>query len=149
MFTQKAADSKTLSAKVREEIYNEIRSNQQDFLVDVEIVDHKVVDELNILEATMLGMQTSINRVVTTNSLDPMKCYALVDGNKTPAKVDVTTRAVVRGDALIYPIALSSIVAKVVRDQLMAKYDKDYPGYGFAKHKGQLFVSQSVKSLSN
>ena len=135
---QRTADSKKLNAKVREEIFLEISANPQDYLVDIEVVNHNVIDEINILEATLQGMRTSINRLVSTNSLDEHKCYALVDGNKTPTHGHVSIRAVVRGDALIYPIALASVVAKVTRDELMVQFDREYPGYGFAKHKGAL-----------
>lgn len=135
---QRAADSKKLSAKVREEIYFDISGNQQGYLVDVEVVNHNIIDEINILEATLQGMRVSINRLISTHFLDELKCYALVDGNKTPPRAHVPVRAVVRGDALIYPIALASIVAKVTRDELMVRFDTEYPGYGFAKHKGAL-----------
>ena len=84
------------------------------------------IDKINILQATMLAMKNSIDDLLNMNSnqlLDDVGlCYALIDGNKCPNKLLIKSRPVVRGDALVYPIALASIVAKVERDHLMVKH---------------------------
>ena len=122
-----AMDSKKLSERVREEIYGEIMSdsNRENYIVHTEIIDHDVIDKLNILQATLLGMQTSVNKVC--EGLEKSGCYALIDGNKLPSNVMCSSRAIVRGDALVYPIALASIVSKVTRDRIMTDMDALYP----------------------
>jgi len=138
-----ARDSKALSEKKREKIYEEIISNPTKYQYDVICIDHERIDEINILRATMEGMHTSIENLLKKldfpedkEERDKVLAYALVDGNKTPARVSIPTRAIVKGDAQVHSIALASIVAKVTRDRMMVEFDKEYPGYGFAKHKG-------------
>ena len=132
-----AADSKVLSEKRREEIYSLVQ-NDPTILYAHSVISESVIDEINILQATMMAMHESVETLLTQstemlNHLDA--CYALVDGNKSP-KFRIKNKPVVRGDALVYPIALASIVAKVERDALMRELDRLHPEYGFAKHKG-------------
>ena len=131
------ADSKVLSQATREEIFNEVVVRRKsDFIVDVEIVSHSIIDEVNILQATLSGMETSANRLC--QSFNQSKCFAVIDGNKTPSKLTMSSRPLVKADALVYSVALASIIAKVTRDRIMVQYDEIYPGYGFAKHKGDV-----------
>ena len=87
------------------------------------IIYFSEIDEINILQATMLAMKSSIDNLLTVNSNQLFNeiglCYALIDGNKCPNKLSMKSRPVVRGDAIVYPIALASIVAKVERDHMM------------------------------
>lgn len=118
-------DSKKLSAKKREKLYDEIISKAIDW--QVAIISHEVIDEINILNATKQGMLQCIE------GLKNVDC-ALIDAVKL--ETPVRTLSIVHGDALSYSIAAASIIAKVTRDRLMLDYDKHYPQYNFAKHKG-------------
>lgn len=88
------------------------------------------IDQINILQASLLAMKNSIEELLTLSSNELLNneslCYALVDGNKCPNKLSIKSKPVVRGDALVYPIALASIVAKVERDHIMVR--------AFARH---------------
>lgn len=118
-------DSKKLSAKKRDLLYDKIMETAVE--VQVSVIPHAVIDEINILNATKKGMIDSINALSQVD-------FALIDAVKLEAKVP--TLAVIHGDALSYSIAAASIVAKVTRDRMMLDYDKNYPQYNFAKHKG-------------
>ncbi|MDE9448180.1 ribonuclease HII, partial [Xenorhabdus bovienii] len=87
------------------------------------------IDHLNILHATMLAMQRAVAGLVITPD------YVLIDGNRCPA-LAMPTQAVVKGDSLVAEISAASILAKVTRDREMTELDKQFPDYGFAKHKG-------------
>ncbi|SFN22245.1 RNase HII [Formivibrio citricus] len=121
------ADSKKLTAKKRERLYDEIC--QTALAWSVAKASPKEIDELNILWATMLAMQ----RAVAGLSLMPHE--VLVDGNRVP-ELNIPARAIVQGDALIEVISAASILAKVSRDREATELDSLYPGYGFARHKG-------------
>ena len=92
------------------------------------MIDEKVIDEINILNATKLGMKNCIDKL----SLVPD--VVLIDAVKIDS--DVQTVSIIKGDAKSYSIAAASILAKVYRDNMMLQYDKEYPIYNFAKHKG-------------
>lgn len=119
-------DSKKLSAKKREELFDKI----VDIAISYSIVeiDEKTIDEINILQATKLGMKRAVE------NLKVMPDLVLVDA----VKIDVALlqENIIKGDALSYNIAAASILAKVHRDRLMENFDKKYPEYSFAKHKG-------------
>lgn len=121
-----ANDSKKLSAKKREQLYDEIMTCA--LSVSVGIVDNETIDQINILNATMLAMQQAISKACLP--LD----YILVDGNKTPG-ID-RCQAIVGGDGKSMSIACASIIAKVTRDRIMDEAAVLYPQYGFEKHKG-------------
>ncbi len=87
------------------------------------------IDELNILQATMVAMQRAIA------GLEVQPDLALIDGNRCP-QLPMDSQAVVKGDLRVAEISAASIIAKVVRDQEMEELDKQYPQFGFAKHKG-------------
>lgn len=120
-------DSKKLSEKRREALYGEITAKALAWAVC--LVDETVIDEINILQATFRAMRGAVERL----SVRPELC--LVDGNRDPG-LGLPTRTVVKGDASCASVAAASILAKVTRDRLMAAYDAQYPGYGFAVHKG-------------
>ena len=120
-------DSKKLSEKKREALYGEI--TQKALAWAVCLADEKTIDEINILQATFRAMRGAVERL----SLTPELC--LVDGNRDPG-LGLPTRTVVKGDASCASVAAASILAKVTRDRLMVQYDAQYPGYGFAVHKG-------------
>lgn len=145
-----ATDSKKLSEKKRRVIYDIITADTDRYMTTFSVVDHAKVDELNILQATMYGMELAIRQLVErlpdyqppSPSLSPQNqryessAYAIVDGNKVPARSPISTRALVKGDSLCLSVALGSIIAKVKRDEIMLEYHDKYPEYNFAKHKG-------------
>ncbi len=120
-------DSKKLSEKKREELYDEIVEKAVAFSVATASV--KEIDEFNILNATFLAMKRAVE------GLSKKPDFALIDGNKNP-DVSVPSRCLIKGDATSASIAAASILAKVTRDRYMAEIDKMYPEYLFAKHKG-------------
>lgn len=120
-------DSKKLSEKRREQLYGEITAKALHWSVAFASVEE--IEELNILGATYLAM----NRAIAGLGVVPE--LALIDGNRA-AGVEYNTRCVVGGDGKCADIAAASVIAKVTRDWLMYQLDRQYPGYGFAKHKG-------------
>lgn len=119
-------DSKKLSAKKREIAYKEILANA---IVGVGIIGEKIIDQINIYQATLRAMEMAISNLVTPPD------YIIVDGKmKLFAKCPV--KSIVGGDGKSMSIAAASIIAKVTRDRLMLKYDQQYPQYGFARHNG-------------
>lgn len=120
-------DSKKLSAKKREHLFDEIRAKALCFCIAEASVQE--IDTLNILQATMLAMQ----RAVQGLRLKPAK--VLVDGNRLPV-LDVRAEAIVQGDAKVPAISAASILAKVHRDRMCESWHERYPDYGFDQHKG-------------
>jgi len=120
-------DSKKLSEKKRDLLFDEITEKAIDFGIGV--ADHKEIDALNILKATFLAM----NRAVDSMKLKPD--IALIDGNRDPA-VMCRSKCIVGGDSKSASIAAASILAKVSRDRFMLSAAKEYPQYMFEKHKG-------------
>lgn len=119
-------DSKKLSEKARERLYDEIRAKAQ---VGVAFASEREIDERNILGATFLAMRRAVEALPVPPDL------LLVDGNRDP-RIGPDTRCMVGGDAVCASIAAASILAKVTRDRLMRAFDRQYPQYGFAQHKG-------------
>jgi len=120
-------DSKKLSAKQRETLYPEIRDKALAWsIVEVGVEE---IDEINILQATLLGMRRAVER------LTPLPTLALVDGNQAP-RLACEVRTIVHGDSLEPAISAASILAKVYRDHLMSAWHQRYPCYGFDRHKG-------------
>ena len=120
-------DSKKLSAKKRDELYDEIR--ERAIAVGIGIADNKRIDEINILQATYEAMREAIA------SLNEKPDILLNDAVKIP-KIDIKQVPIVKGDAKSQSIAAASIIAKVTRDRIMEAFDILYPEYGFSGHKG-------------
>jgi ribonuclease HII len=120
-------DSKKLSAKQREILYDSIMKSA--FRMGVARVEHEEIDRINILQASLHAMKLAIDQI------NPAPQHLLIDG---PIYRDHTIPfdAIVDGDAKCFSIAAASIIAKVTRDRIMLEYDKKYPEYGFARHKG-------------
>ena len=120
-------DSKKLSAKKRETLAEEIKKKALAYTI-VEVSEQEI-DEINILEATKLGMKKALETLAITPET------VLTDGNMT---LDITLpqRSVIGGDALSYSIGAASIIAKVYRDKMMDDYAKEYPQYAFDSNKG-------------
>lgn len=121
------ADSKKLTAKRRDALYEEIIQNALAY--SVAFATPQEIDEINILHATMLAMQRAVLQLAVLPE------YVMIDGNRCP-DIPFPCEAVVKGDSRIAEISAASIVAKVVRDREMEALDLAYPDYGFAKHKG-------------
>jgi ribonuclease HII len=121
-------DSKKLSEAKREALYPLIIGRALAHCVIV--VEADEIDQLNIFQATMVGMSRAVA------GLTPAAHEALIDGNKLPKDLPCPGRAIVGGDALEPAISAASILAKVSRDRLMVALNETYPGYGFAVHKG-------------
>lgn len=120
-------DSKKLSEKKREELYEIIKEKAVAYSIG--IVDHEVIDEVNILQATKLAMKKAIVGL-------PVKPdYVLFDAVKLDG-IGVPQEAIIKGDAKVLAIAAASIIAKVTRDRMMVEYAKEYPWYAFEKNKG-------------
>jgi len=120
-------DSKKLTEKKRASLYHQIR--EQALSVGIGIVSHEVIDRINILQASFLAM----NKALDLLSITPQQL--LVDGNFFRHE-RYPVENIIKGDALSHSIAAASIIAKVTRDSLMVEVDRQYPEYGFAKHKG-------------
>lgn len=120
-------DSKKLSEAKRLELFDIIKEEAIDY--GIGIVQREEIDEYNILNATYMAMKKAIN------CLDKTPDYLLVDAAHIPG-IDVQQKSIVKGDLKSISIAAGSILAKVTRDSLMYEYDKMYPEYGFASHKG-------------
>ncbi len=121
------ADSKKLSEKRREFLYEEIKEKALAWCIGRAVPAE--IDELNILHATMLAMQRAVAGLAITPD------FVLIDGNRCPA-LAMPSQAVVKGDSRVAEISAASILAKVTRDREMVELDLAFPEYGFAKHKG-------------
>lgn len=121
-------DSKKLSEKKREKLFDEIIEKSEAYCVATASVEE--IDSINILQATMLAMTRAVKGLGITPDI------ALIDGNKAPEIDGVKTQAVIKGDATSASIAAASILAKVARDRYMKEIAEKYPQYAFEKHKG-------------
>lgn len=120
-------DSKLLSETEREALFKEIRCKAIAWSVAKASV--REIDDINILQASLLAMQRAVHYL----KIPPQ--VVLVDGNFCPS-TNYPTLAIIKGDQFVPAISAASIVAKVLRDRLMKMFDKKYPAYGFAQHKG-------------
>ena len=121
-------DSKKISEKKREKLYDEIISNA--IAWGVGIIDPKEIDEINILNATKKGLTTALNELTQRPDI------ILVDALTGIDTLGIPYQSIIKGDAKSYSIAAASIIAKVTRDRIMRQWDEIYPEYGFEKHKG-------------
>ncbi len=120
-------DSKKLTEKKREALFDVVK--EKALAYSIVMVDEKVIDEINILQATLLAMRNAVA------GLEIKPDAALIDGNQKPG-LGIEERTVVKGDTKSMSIAAASILAKVSRDRFMLELDEKYPQYQFAKHKG-------------
>ncbi|MGN0675444.1 MAG: ribonuclease HII [Oscillospiraceae bacterium] len=127
VFIEGLNDSKKLSEKKRELLYDEIISKAKAYCIATASVEE--IERLNILQATFLAMKRAVDGLGTIPEL------ALIDGNRMP-ELNCPMRTVVKGDGLSASIAAASILAKVSRDRYMSELSKQYPEYCFEKHKG-------------
>ena len=127
-FIEGVNDSKKISEKKREKLYDII--TEEAIAYSVGIVDQKTIDEINILNATKLGVKLALE------GLKQKPEVIMVDALNNIDTLGIPYISVVKGDAKNYCIAASSIIAKVTRDRIMRQWDEVYPIYGFSKHKG-------------
>ena len=125
-FKNRIADSKSLTQRSRERAYEEILEKAY---VGIGVVSEKLIDELNILNATHLAMELAIYDLAIKPD------YVLIDGITYP-EIPYLKLAIVKGESRSLSIACASIIAKITRDLIMSYYDILYPKYGFARHKG-------------
>ena len=132
-FINRIDDSKKLTPAQRENAFLEIKSKS---LYAIAAVNHKKIDQINILQATILAMQKAIAKLAKQLTPRALKrAFVLIDGNLR-LKLDLPYESIIGGDGKSLSIAAASILAKVRRDQMMAVYHKIYPQYGFIKHQG-------------
>ena len=120
-------DSKKLSEKKREALFDVIKSSARSYCIAYATVEE--IESMNILNATMLAMKRAVE------GLDVKADYAMIDGNRLP-DLKIDSEFIIKGDAKSMSIAAASILAKVSRDRLLREYAKEYPEYQFDKHKG-------------
>jgi len=126
-------DSKKITEKNREDIYEKLLSLGDDiFICEYDAVSAGVIDEINILQASLLAMKNAYEKILPRLKNKPK--MTLVDGNKSPKISPCTT--VISGDAISYSVAAASIVAKVIKDRLLGNIGEKYPQYQFDKNKG-------------
>jgi ribonuclease HII len=127
LWIEEVDDSKKLTEAKREELFEEIYGKALG--VGVSVVDHKTIDKVNILQASVLAMRQAVESISVKPDI------VLADGISFHHE-SLRFENIIDGDAKCFSIAAASIIAKVTRDRLMMHYDEQYPMYGFAKHKG-------------
>lgn len=125
-------DSKQLSAEERNYFSKKILS----FCLASSVVrvSEKVIDEINIHQATLRAMRNAVKNIF--NSIDPISSHVIVDGKFLIPKIHSSQEAIVKADEKIFSVSAASIVAKVFRDSIMIRFSKQFPEYGFEVHKG-------------
>eukprot|EP00612_Vaucheria_litorea_P000078 CAMPEP_0171453850 /NCGR_PEP_ID=MMETSP0945-20130129/1387_1 /TAXON_ID=109269 /ORGANISM="Vaucheria litorea, Strain CCMP2940" /LENGTH=248 /DNA_ID=CAMNT_0011978787 /DNA_START=74 /DNA_END=820 /DNA_ORIENTATION=+ len=126
-------DSKRISEQQRESLFAQLTSDST-ARYTVNVTSREVIDEINILQATMESMKNSVAELLSKEN--GKKAVVLIDGNKIPSGILAACECIVRGDSKEYCIAAASIIAKVTRDRIMIECGKKYPKYGFDEHKG-------------
>ncbi len=132
-FSCRIDDSKKLTDAQRRKAYKEIVAKCD---YGIACVGHETIDEINILQATRLAMRRAIEELAAKAVLaDRSLVHVLIDGN-VPPDIPFAHSCIIKGDARSRSIACASILAKVSRDDIMNDYDRQFPGYGFSRHKG-------------
>ncbi len=126
-------DSKVISAKKREVLAEEIRKKAIAF--SVAAIDHNRIDKINILQASREAMLQAVNNILANHSLAQLGLF--VDGRIPTLGIGQQVN-LIKGDSVSFSVGAASILAKVERDRIMVEYEKDFPEYGFAKHKGYI-----------
>lgn len=127
------ADSKTLTEKQRESLYQKLMNSNAE--ITVSLKGPRTIEKINILAATMAAMKQSILRLETPDKI-------LIDGNRAPKlPINIPIETIIKGDTKVPCISAASIIAKVLRDKLLCRYAQRYPGYALEKHKG--YATQS------
>ncbi len=143
----KIRDSKKLSSLSREKLFKEI-SFCKDIIFSFAYSTNVEIDEINILNASLLSMKRAVERLIKRLNLSPSEVIVVVDGDKKIKNLEVEQICVVDGDDKSVSVGCASIIAKVLRDRWMNYYDKIYPYYGFSKHKGYP-TKLHLKSIEN
>jgi ribonuclease HII len=124
----KVKDSKKITAKRREELY-EILTNHPDVEWGVGVVSEKIIDQINILQATKLAMQEAVEKINRKN------CFLIIDGS-FGVNINCEQKSIPKADENVLECSMASVIAKVTRDRMMMNYHLKYPFYRFDKHKG-------------
>ncbi|MCX7641204.1 MAG: ribonuclease HII [Elusimicrobiales bacterium] len=132
---QNIKDSKKLTYNQREEIYKSLLLSGN-IIFSFGYSTNKEIDIYNIFKATLLAMRRAVERIVKFNSLSVDDVLVVVDGNKKIDNLNLYQISLIKGDDKSAVVGCASIFAKILRDRWMSYYDKIYPDYGFAKHKG-------------
>jgi ribonuclease HII len=136
-FEGRLKDSKKMTRKQRVRMYGVLVTSYDH---GIGIVDNRVIDEINILEATKLAMMKAIAELSQAD-------YALIDGNMKMDNINLPYRSIVKGDSLSLSIAAASVIAKETRDRIMEEYHEEYPAYGWNSNKGYL-SKKHVEAIS-
>ena len=137
----KLNDSKKLSAKARESIYDIILNSSIHSIIDIEVDE---IEKINILNASLKGMKLACEEVIKKSQLDEF--ITLVDGNKLIKNYTYPQKFIIKGDGKSASIAAASILAKVTRDRYMTKLAEEFPQYGWAKNAGYL-TAEHLKAI--
>lgn len=141
-FHPKLNDSKKMSEKAREEVYEYLMSSPG-IIYGIGQIEAEEIDSINILQAAIKSMHQAIGRLTTRPE------FLIVDGNQFKPYSTIQHECIVKGDGKYASIAAASVIAKVTRDRLMIELDKKFPGYGWAKNKGYLTAEhiEAIKKL--
>lgn len=132
----KIKDSKKITPKGREKLFDFLTASK-DVKYGIGIVTEKIIDEKNILQATLIAMKKAVDDLLKKDSkINIQNSVVLIDGRDIVDDLDFDQKAIIGGDDKVWSIAAASIIAKVTRDKMMEKYHEKYPQYCFDKHKG-------------
>jgi ribonuclease HII len=143
-YPQKINDSKKLSPKIREQIFDELQSVAK---IGVGIVDNDKIDEINILQATKLSMKFAVENLISKLPKN-QKYFVIVDGNQKFDAGEIQVLPVVKGDGKSLSIAAASIIAKVTRDKILHKMHLEFPQYNWLKNAGY-GTAQHIEAIKN